>query len=200
MVVLSELLMVTAAYGEFWTAVPGAAKCRYVTVKVGREESPISCAYEARSTPVGSPDEAPILPLKESVPEENSDFSKAKAVVTSPALPKPPASAPAINATLALRASSLPPRSDLLRETTTSDPVSLLSLSFSNTRRMGRLVAERKAQCQSSASSVSERRVGISLSASARVLTVRLMMTCAPECSRMFSRSDGRKEAAVTLT
>src|SRR5207302_1568663 len=137
MVVLSELLIVTAAYGEFWTAVPGAAKCRYVTVKVGREESPISCEYEARSTPVGSPDEAPILPLKESVPEENSDFSNANAVVTSPALPKPPASAPAMKATLAFRASSPRPSSDLLCETTTSELLSLLSLSFSSTRRIG---------------------------------------------------------------
>src|SRR6478735_11728940 len=177
MVVLSELLMVTAAYGEFWTAVPGAAKCRYVTVKVGREESPISCAYEARSTPVGSPDEAPILPLKESVPDENKDFSSAKAVVTSPALPKPPASAPAIKATLAFTGPTLPPRSDLLCETTTSELLSLLSLSFSRTRRIGRLVAERRVQCQSSASSASERRVGMRRSASSRVLTVRLIIT-----------------------
>src|SRR4051794_11751600 len=138
-----------------------------------------------------------MFPLKESVPDEKSDFSKAKAVVTSPALPKPPASAPAMKATLALSASSLPPRSDLGCVTTTNDELSLLSLSFSSTRSMGRFVAERRVQCQSSASSASGRRVGIRRSASFRGLTVGVLMRGGPEGGKKFFRSDGRKNRGV---
>src|SRR5260221_11634366 len=138
-----------------------------------------------------------MLPLKESVPELKSDFSSAKDVVTSPALPKPSASDPAMKATLAFRARF----SDLSDwETTTGDSSSFLSLSFSHIRRTGRFAEERSVQCQSSGSVEGERRAGRNFIASASVLTVRLIRRCAPERRFTFSRRDGRKDEAVTLT
>src|SRR6266852_821367 len=138
-----------------------------------------------------------MLPLKEIVPELKSDFSSANDVVTSPALPKPSASDPAMKATLAFSA-RFSEFSDLL-ETTTGDSPSFLSLSFSHIRRTGRFAAERSVQCQSSGSVAGERRAGRNFIASASVLNVRLIMRRAPERRPTFSRRDGRKEEAVTL-
>src|SRR5260221_4312357 len=140
-----------------------------------------------------------MFPLKERVPDENRDFSSANAVVTSAALPKPPASAPAMKATLAFNASSLPPHSDLLCDTTTRDELSLLSLSFSSTRRMGRLAAERSVQCQWSASSVSERRGGVSRHASPPVFCPRVVVTWGPARRRKFFSTDSRTQDAVAV-
>src|SRR2546421_4131086 len=126
-----------------------------------------------------------MLPLNDNVSELNNDFSTENLVVISPALPNPSASDPAIKATRAFNTwSSGSSESD----TTTSGPLSY-------TRRTERFEEARKAQCHSSGSALEERRGGISLRASARVLRVRLTRTRAPARKATFSRNEGRKRS-----
>src|SRR5262249_53552898 len=124
-------------------------------------------------------------PRTDTVPAENIDFSTAKPVLTSEALPKPSEPDPATKESVPFRSwRSLPDSEDA------NEP-------SSRTRRIGRFAVDRSTHFQSS-SSVGPRN-GASWIASNKVFNVTLRTTLLPARKPIRSRNAGRNEGADTL-